>query len=70
MNAVKFIKSSEGHVSVSCIVHVREKNIFLLLMLLEFAFTASLLRFYITASVLENLQHKVQKKYYFSTKSC
>lgn len=71
MNAVKCIKSSEGHVSISCMVHMMQKKIyiFLLLMLLEFAFTASLLGFYLTASVLENLQ-QVREKYYFSTKSC
>lgn len=70
MNAVKFIKSSEGNVSISCMVHVIERIIFLLPMLLEFAFTASLLGFYLTASVLENLQYKVREKYFFSTKSC
>lgn len=52
-SAVKFVKSEESHVVIDCVLHVAEIIQFLLHLLLELTFAAS---------IIEKLQHKVQEK--------
>lgn len=52
-SAVKIFKSEESHVVIDCVLYVIEIIQFLFYLLLELAFAAS---------IIENLQHKVQKK--------
>lgn len=62
---VKFFKSGEIRVSVGSVVRVREIIQFILHVFLDFAFTASVLKFNFAASVLENLLHTSSKNYNF-----